>query len=129
MELRVVLVEDLQSMRSLLEDLLALVGGARIVGAITTEAEAKLWFDDNSGRWDLAVVDLALDQGSGMNVISRAKREPGVKVVVFSSYATPGVQAHCFRLGADAVFDKANTAGFTTWLVGQLQQGDTSTGD
>jgi hypothetical protein len=27
-------------------------------------------------------------------------------VVVFSNFVTPGIKAHCLRLGADAAFDK-----------------------
>jgi DNA-binding NarL/FixJ family response regulator len=116
-ELRVFLVEDLQRMRGLLGDLFASMGGLQVVGSASTEAEAKLWLDDHPDGWDVAVVDLVLDQGAGMEVIRRCKTEPhGGKVVVFSSYATPGVRQHCLDLGADAVFDKSETSGFISWL-------------
>ena len=117
MELRVFLVEDLQRMRGLLADLFSSMGGLKIVGAASTEAEAKLWLDDHRGEWDVAVVDLVLDQGAGMEVIRRCRAEPGGgKVVVFSSYASPGVRQHCLALGADAVFDKSETSGFIAWF-------------
>ena len=117
MELKVFLVEDQHRMRGLLADLFASIGGLTVVGDATTEAEAKLWLDDHVDGWDLAVIDLVLDQGSGMDVIRRCKVAPGGgKVVVFSSYATPGVRQHCVDLGADAVFDKSETAGFIGWL-------------
>lgn len=117
MELRVFLVEDLQRMRGLLADLFSSLGGFRIVGATSTEAEAKLWLDDHPGDWDVIVIDLVLDQGSGMEVIRRCAAEPaGGKVVVFSSYATPGVRQHCLDLGAHAVFDKSETGPFIAWL-------------
>jgi DNA-binding NarL/FixJ family response regulator len=113
----VFLVEDLQRMRGLLADLFASMGGLRVVGSASTEAEAKLWLDDHPAGWDVAVVDLVLDQGAGMEVIRRCKAEPGGgKVVVFSSYATPGVRQHCLDLGADAVFDKTETSGFISWF-------------
>jgi DNA-binding NarL/FixJ family response regulator len=113
----VFLVEDLQRMRGLLADLFASMGGLRVVGSASTEAEAKLWLDDHAAGWDVAVVDLVLDQGAGMEVIRRCKAEPGGgKVVVFSSYATPGVRQHCLDLGADAVFDKSETSGFISWF-------------
>jgi DNA-binding NarL/FixJ family response regulator len=116
-ELRVFLVEDLQRMRSLLEDVFSSIGGLSIVGAAGTEAEAKLWLVEHPAGWDLAVIDLVLDQGAGMEVIRRCKLDPlAGKVVVFSSYATPGVRRHCLDLGADAVFDKTETAGFISWL-------------
>lgn len=117
MELKVFLVEDQQRMRGLLADLFSSLGGLTVVGAATTEAEAKLWLDEHFDGWDVAVIDLVLDQGSGMDVIRRCKAaEHGGRIVVFSSYATPGVRQHCLDLGADAVFDKSETAGFITWL-------------
>lgn len=116
-ELRVFLVEDLQRMRGLLADLFTSMGGLKVVGASSTEAEAKLWLEDHRGEWDVAVIDLVLDQGAGMEVIRRCKADPaGGRVVVFSSYATPGVRQHCLDLGADAVFDKSETAGFISWF-------------
>jgi DNA-binding NarL/FixJ family response regulator len=116
LELRVFLVEDLQRMRGLLTDLFASLGGFRVVAAASTEAEARLWLDDNPRGWDLAVVDLVLEQGAGMNVISRCREQPdGGRIVVFSSYASPGVRQHCLDLGADAVFEKSETEAFISW--------------
>jgi DNA-binding NarL/FixJ family response regulator len=116
-ELRVFLVEDLQRMRGLLDELFASMGGLRVVGSAETEAEAKLWLDDHPGEWDVAVIDLVLEQGAGMNVIRRCKEaREGGGIVIFSSYVTPGVRQHCLELGADAVFDKSDTAGFIAWL-------------
>jgi DNA-binding NarL/FixJ family response regulator len=125
-ELRVFLVEDQQRMRVLLADLFASIGGLRIVGAVSTEAEAKLWLDEHPSEWDLAVIDLVLEQGAGMEVIRRCRAEPaGGKVVVFSSYATPGVRQHCLDLGADAVFDKGQTSEFIAW-IGELKDRENS---
>lgn len=116
-ELRVFLVEDLQRMRGLLDELFASIGGFRIVAGASTEAEANLWLDEHPGGWDVAIVDLVLEQGAGMNVIRKCKQDPqGGRVVVFSSYATPGVRKHCLELGADAVFDKGETSQFISWF-------------
>ena len=60
-ELRVFLVEDLQRMRSLLADLFSSMGGLKVVGSSSTEAEAKLWLEEHGGEWDVAVIDLVLD--------------------------------------------------------------------
>lgn len=117
MELRVFLVEDLQRMRGLLDELFASMGGLRLVASAETEALANLWLDEHPGEWDVAVIDLVLEQGAGMNVIRRCKEAPaGGAIVVFSSYATPGVRQHCLEIGADAVFDKTDTSGFIGWL-------------
>ena len=113
MELRVFVVEDLQRMRGLLDELFTSLGGIRVVGTAGTEAEAKFWLQENRGTWDVAVLDLVLEQGAGMNLIRQCKEMPGGgSVVVFSSFATPGVRRHCLELGADAVFDKSDPAGF-----------------
>lgn len=116
-ELRVFLVEDLQRMRGLLGELFASLGGFTVVGNASTEAEANLWLAEHPGEWDVAVIDLVLEQGAGMNVIRHCRADPaGGRVVVFSSYATPGVRRHCLELGADAVFDKGETAQFIAWF-------------
>jgi DNA-binding NarL/FixJ family response regulator len=121
MEVRVFLVEDLRSIRSLLDELFDSIGGVRLVGTAVTEAEASLWLDDNPGGWDLAIVDLVLEQGSGTGVIRRARESaPDATIGVFSSYATPVMRDHCLKLGANAVFDKSDTTAFISWLDEQV---------
>ena len=117
MALRVFLVDDLISMHSLMRDLFAAVGGVQLVATASSEGEAKLWLEDHPGEWDLAVLDLVLQQGSGMGVIGpcRGSHTTG-QVVIFSSYVTPVIREHCLRLGADHVFSKDQTAQFITWL-------------
>lgn len=107
MPVRLLLVEDLPQMQGVVLDLLATVGDFRLVKIVSTEAEANLWIDENPGGWDLAVVDLILEQGTGLGVVARARnRPPASKVVVFSDYATEGIRKHCLKLGADAAFQK-----------------------
>jgi DNA-binding NarL/FixJ family response regulator len=116
-ELRLLLVEDLHSARLLLHDLIRVLGGFSVVHETSTEAEAKLWLDENPAAWDVAVVDLVLASGSGMAVVAHAKRaHPAGFIAVFSGYASEGVRSHCLRLGADQVFDKAQTEAFVRWL-------------
>jgi DNA-binding NarL/FixJ family response regulator len=116
MTIRVFLVEDMKHVQAALSDLLTGLGDFRLVHAATTEAEAKLWLAEHPGGWDLAVVDLVLDQGSGMGVVpaarASAKAGEGGKVVVFSDYASDGIRTHCLRLGADAVFLKSQMQDF-----------------
>jgi DNA-binding NarL/FixJ family response regulator len=103
----VFLVEDQHHMQSVLSDLLMSLGDFRIVGSATTEAEALAWLDTHPNLWDLAVIDLVLDQGSGINVIERArKRGEHASVAVLSGYVSDGIRSHCLTLGADAAFQK-----------------------
>jgi len=115
MTVRVFLVEDMKMVQAAMADLLAGIGDFRLVSALGTEAEAKLWLAENPGAWDIAVVDLVLDQGSGMSVIPSAAQSArlyGGTVVVFSDYASAGIREHCLRLGADAVFLKSQMQEF-----------------
>jgi DNA-binding NarL/FixJ family response regulator len=115
-EVRVFVVDDAKKMRGTLADLLSTLGEFRVVGSATTEAEANLWLDEHAGGWDLAVIDLMLEQGSGLGVIARARgHSPWGRVIVFSGYATPGVRARCMDLGADAVFDKIDLDGLLAY--------------
>jgi len=109
--IRVFLVEDMKQVQGVLADLLSGIGDFRLVNATATEAEAKLWLDENPGGWDLTIIDLVLDQGTGMAVIPKAHqlaRRDGGHVVVFSDYASEGIRNHCLKLGADAVFAKSH---------------------
>jgi two-component system, OmpR family, response regulator len=121
MSLRVFLVDDLISMHSLMRDLFAAVGGLQLVATASHEGEAKLWLEDHPGEWDVAVLDLVLQQGSGMGVIGHCKASnPDGQVAIFSSYVTPVIREHCLRLGAHEVFSKEETTQFITWLHQQV---------
>jgi DNA-binding NarL/FixJ family response regulator len=127
---RVFLVEDMMQVQGVLADLLASLGDFRLVGASTTEAEARLWLTEHPDGWDLAVIDLVLEQGSGMGVISTARQagDNGASVVVFSDYASDGIRNHCLRLGADAVFLKSQMQDFMDYCseLGGLQAASTA---
>jgi DNA-binding NarL/FixJ family response regulator len=108
MDIRVFLVDDSNKTRRLLADVLA-GHGFTFVGEAGTEAEANFWLDEHKGDWDLAIVDLLLEQGAGLGVVARCRKtSDDGKVVVFSAYASPGVRNRCMELGADAVFDKTD---------------------
>ncbi len=107
--LRIFLVEDNPIIRDSLTETLAELVGAITVGSSETEQGAKAWLANNPDEWDLAIVDLFLKQGSGIQVVSTLRQRPvAQKVVVLSNYAAPAVRAECLRLGADKVFDKIN---------------------
>ncbi len=124
MRLRIFLVEDSPVIRDNLAESLEELTGARVVGSASNEDEARQWLTDNASGWDLAVVDLFLLQGSGLNVVkscgSRALRQ---KVIVLTNYATPPIRQRCLALGADAVFDKATEIEeFTRYAVDEVER-------
>jgi DNA-binding NarL/FixJ family response regulator len=118
LDLRVFVVEDHPRIHALLDDLFHSVGKLRIAGTARSEAEAFLWLDEHPTGWDLCIIDLILSEGSGMGVIQRCKAaHPAGRVVVFSSYSTPAVRAHCIKLGAEEVFHKGDPKRFTEYCA------------
>lgn len=110
--IRVLLVEDDRRVHGIVADLLQSIGDLQPVTTVTTEAEANLWLEENPRGWDLAVIDLILDAGTGMGVLSKCRdRAHGGKAVVLSNYVSPVILRHCMSLGADAVFHKAHDMG------------------
>lgn len=109
MPVRVFLVEDMKGLRAAIVDLLDSIGDFSVVKSATTEAEANLWLDENPHGWDLAIVDLVLEQGTGMGVIGKGRHRPSsARMIVFSDYVTPGIHRHCMALGADAAIPKSD---------------------
>ena len=106
MTFRAYIVEDSSTIRENLIDTLKELAQVEPVGTTESEHEARRWLGQND--WDLAVIDLFLREGSGMNVLDACrKRKPGQKVVVLSNHSSRDVRWRCMQLGADAVFDKS----------------------
>lgn len=103
---RAYIVEDSSTIRENLTETLKELARFAPVGATESEHEAKRWLAGNA--WDLAIIDLFLREGSGMNVIeSVRRRQPHQKVVVLSNHSSRDVRWRCQQLGADACFDKS----------------------
>ena len=108
MRLKIFLVEDNPIIREGLVEFFQDLIPSRVVGFASGEKEAASWLRANPDSWELAVVDLFLDEGSGMGVLrALAGRSPNHKVVVLSNYATSQMREICTLAGADAVFDKS----------------------
>jgi len=106
MAFRVFIVEDSSTIRDNLIETLKELAQFEPVGTAETEHEAKRWLA--RGEWDLAIMDLFLREGSGLNVVEAAqRRRPDQKVVVLSNHSSRDVRWRCQQLGADAVFDKS----------------------
>ena len=106
MPFRVFIVEDSSTIRDNLIETLKELAQFEPVGTAETEHEAKRWLARND--WDLAVMDLFLREGSGLNVLEACRqRKAGQNVVVLSNHSSRDVRWRCKQLGADAVFDKS----------------------
>src|SRR6478672_1217893 len=106
MTFRAYIVEDSSTIRDNLIDTLKELAQFEPVGTTESEHDAKRWLTANA--WDLAIIDLFLREGSGMNVLEACRqRKPQQKVVVLSNHSSRDVRWRCRQLGADAVFDKS----------------------
>jgi DNA-binding NarL/FixJ family response regulator len=102
------LVEDNAVIRENLVGFLEDIADATVVAHASGEAEAVDWLRTHRDSWDVAIVDLFLNQGNGLGVVSACReRSRHQKVVVLSNYATPDMRARTKALGADAFFDKS----------------------
>lgn len=57
--------------------------------------------------WDIALVDLFLEAGSGIGVARAFESRGAAKLFVLTNYATPDMRERCTEAGVDAVFDKS----------------------
>ena len=108
MAFRAYIVEDSSLIRENLIEALQELAMVDSVGTADTEREGKQWLAEHGGWWDLAIVDLFLREGNGLNILEACRvRRPDQKMVVLSNHATRDIRWRCAQLGADAVFDKS----------------------
>ncbi len=108
MKFRAYIVEDSPTIRENLIETLQELALVDAVAIAETEHEGKKWLAQNDEYWNLAIVDLFLKEGSGLNILEACRnRKPEQKIVVLSNHATEDVRWRCAQLGADAVFDKS----------------------
>lgn len=101
-------VEDNPTIRENLVGTLEELTCVKVIGTSGTEDEALAWVNSHPDAWDLLIIDLFLQRGSGMHLVQKLPaRRTGQKVVIFSNYVNPSVRKRCAQLGVDAVFDKS----------------------
>ena len=116
MTISVAMIEDSREIQGLVEDLLCHIGPFEVVGRIATEHEGTVWLDHNA-KWDVAIIDLVLREGSGFNLIRRYREaNEQARILVLSDYATTPIKVRCVELGADAVFTKGEMKAFASYM-------------
>lgn len=106
MNIRAYIVDDSSTVRDNLIDTLRELAPVEPVGHSDNEHDARRWLLAND--WDVAIIDLFLRVGSGMNVLQAVrKKRPEQRVIVLSNHSSRDVRWRCRQLGADAVFDKS----------------------
>lgn len=122
MPLSTILVEDNKTIQETLIPALEELADAQVVAVAATASDAIEALSQWSEDWQLAVVDLFLEEGSGLDVLEALKHRKGLwakqhhtnrqgtqaqQVYVLSNYATADIRRQCEALGADGVFDKS----------------------
>jgi DNA-binding NarL/FixJ family response regulator len=108
MKTGVYLVEDSEIMSTLLHELLE-GNGASIVGHADSAQTAIA--DVARVKPDIVVIDIALRQGNGFDVLKAVASEPAAKrplLVVLTNYTLKSYRSAAKRFGADLFLDKSN---------------------
>jgi DNA-binding NarL/FixJ family response regulator len=127
-KLRVVIVEDSAIIRARLSEALSEIPNVAIVGQVETEADALALL--GQAKWDAAVLDLQLKQGTGLGVLkslARGTRPSNTKIIVFTNYAFPQYRDRSMLLGADYFFDKSREFHRVREVLHTLAAGGSST--
>ena len=108
MPLVTVLIEDNSTIRESLIPALAEVADAKVVAVAETAAEGIAALHAHAETWRLAIVDMFLRSGNGLEVLRAFQtRRPDQNMLVLTNYATPEIRRRAIDAGADAVFDKS----------------------
>ena len=106
--MRVLLVEDNARMADEFRRTLESMERTEVVATARTQQEAIAWLRLHPDGWDLALVDLFLQQGHGFEVLRHCRKlRRDQRAVVVSNYTRDPVRDHARQAGADAVFDKS----------------------
>jgi len=106
--LQALLVEDSPVIREKLIAALEEMTPLRVVATAEDEAGALQLLSRPEPGVDIAIVDIFLARGSGLNILHalQAQGSP-VERVVLTNHATPAMRRQCLALGASRVFDKS----------------------
>ena len=106
-QLKVLLVEDSALIRRHLVALIEDTDGVTVSGEVETESDAINAL--RQGRFDAAVVDLQLREGSGFGVLQHLKmHHPELLAIVLTNSNTPAMRARSLALGAHHFLDKSS---------------------
>jgi DNA-binding NarL/FixJ family response regulator len=103
---KVFVVEDSAPVRERLLRLLETIPGVKVIGEASDVEEAIGAILE--GKPDVVLLDLALEHGSGFDVLRAVHgTEPGIDFYMLSNFASEPYQRYAQRLGACGFFDKS----------------------
>jgi DNA-binding NarL/FixJ family response regulator len=107
MPLPFVLAEDSAAIRESLIAALVEIADAEVVAVAETAAEAIEALTVHAPVWRLAILDLFLKQGHGLDVLQAIRPRPDQRIFLVTNFATPDIRQRALAAGANAVFDKS----------------------
>lgn len=108
MPLATILIEDSPTIKKGLIPALAELAGVEVIASAETADQGIAALNVHEVKWRLAVVDILLKVGNGLQVLRAARGRRGDQhVIVLTNYATQDIRQRSIECGADAVFDKS----------------------
>jgi DNA-binding NarL/FixJ family response regulator len=104
--MKVLIADDSEIVRERLAYLIGDVEGVEIVGQAEDAVEGQNLAE--ALRPDVAVLDVRMPRGSGVDVLRSIKRDnPAATVIMLTNFVDPEARALCMAQGADYFFDKS----------------------
>lgn len=122
--IRVLLVEDHASFRQALAFMLEREPGFEVAGQVGSLAEARQLNGEVLENVEVAIVDLALPDGDGLELIEDFSSEPRMTTLVLSASLEPGRFARAVEAGASGVLHKSTPIKDIVEAVQMLRAGE-----
>jgi DNA-binding NarL/FixJ family response regulator len=122
--MKVLIADDSEIVRERLAYLLGDVEGVEIVG----QAEDAVEAGDLAGELkpDVAILDVRMPRGSGVDVLRAIKRDnPAATVIMLTNFVDPEARQLCMAQGADYFFDKSIEFEQAVAVLRELSQTET----
>lgn len=111
MTISIFIVEDSEALRKRLSAMLQDIDGIQITGYADSSnqaIEALLDMARHDARPDVAILDIQLLEGTGIDVLKFLKKNsPLTRAIMLTNYSYPHYQKKCLAEGADHFFDKS----------------------
>jgi len=122
--IRVLLVEDHASFRQALAFMLEREPGFEVAGQVGSLAEARELDGETLENVEVAIVDLALPDGDGLDLIEDLSSQPRTMTLVLSASLEPGRFARAVEAGASGVLHKSTPIKDIVEAVRKLRAGE-----
>jgi DNA-binding NarL/FixJ family response regulator len=122
--IRVLLVEDHASFRQALAFMLEREPGFEVAGQVGSLAEARQLNGEVLENVEVAIVDLALPDGDGLELIEDFSSQPRMTTLVLSASLEPGRFARAVEAGASGVLHKSTPIKDIVEAVKMLRAGE-----